>query len=84
MSLWSGLHSLWSGTRRPRVKNRYLKPLTSGDPLCPLDFHHGSHLAAKLGRHLAVDECLLNRCGKLTLPTKLSCSFVAAYSFDVV
>ena len=84
MPLRSGLHSLWPGTRRPRVIYRCLKPLTSGDPLCSLDFHQVAHLAAKLGRHLAVGECLLNRCGELTLSTNLSSFPVAADTLDVI
>ena len=83
MSLWASLNSLGSRSWGARVVDRDLESLASRNSLGTLSRHHGAHLATKLGRHLAVDECLLNRCGKLALPTKLSCSPVAAGTFGV-
>ena len=84
MSLRTSLNGLGSRSRSSRVIDRDLESLASRDPLGTLSRHHGAHLATKLGGHLAVDECLLNRCGKLALSTKLSCIPVAADAFRVV
>ena len=84
MSLRTDLNGLRSRSRGTRVIDRDFESLASRDSLGTLSRHHGAHLATKFGRHLAVDECLLNRCGKLALPTKLSCFPVAAGTFGVV
>ena len=84
VSLRASLNGLGPRSWGARVIDRDLEPLASRNSLGTLSRHHGAHLATKLGRHLAVDECLLNRCGKLTLPTKLGSFPVAAGTFDVV
>ena len=84
VSLRASLDGLGSRSRGTRVVDRDLEPLASRDSLGPLSCHHGAHLATKFGRYPPVDKRLLNRCGKLALPTKFSCPSVAAYSFDVL
>ena len=84
MSLRASLNGLGPRSWGARVIYRDLEPLASRNSLGTLSRHHGAHLATKLGRYPPVDKRLLNRCGKLALPTKFSCFTVAAYSFDVV
>ena len=80
----ASLNGLGSPSRGTRVVDRDLEPLASRDSLGTLSRHHGAHLATKFGRYPPVDKRLLNRCGKLALPTKFSCLSVAAHSFDVL
>ena len=84
MSLRASLNGLGSRSWGARVLDRDLESLASRNSFGTLSRHHGAHLAPKLGRNLAVDKRLLNRCGKLALPTKFSCCSVAAHSYDVL
>ena len=84
VSLRASLNGLGPRSWGACVIDRDLEPLASRNSLGTLSRHHVAHLATKLGGHLAVDECLLNRCGKLALSTKLSCLPVAADAFGVV
>ena len=84
VSLRASLNGLGSRSGGTRVIDRDLESLASRDSLGSLSRHHGAHLATKFGRYPPVDKRLLNRCGKLALPTKLGCFPVTAGTFGVV
>ena len=84
LTLRASLNGLGSPSRGTRVVDRDFEALASCDSLGSLSRHHGAHLATQFRRYLPVDERLLNRCGKLALPTKFSCFSVAGHSFDVL
>ena len=83
MALRPSLNGLGASSRSPRVIDRDLEPLASRYSTCAFSCHHGPHLAAEFGRYLPVDERLLNRGRKLTLPANLCRTSVAAHSFHV-